>query len=180
VYFTKAGAIKIASYVDRELRRVMPSSVAPVALPGPEKTPKSGPAGARPDVGPVLPLTASSGKKGSELLGASPGTISDPIAAKVLSRGESLTAPAGRADDFSWPRPGGDASVRPDVSPEPVAVAPDTPEKLSTAAKGDGKNQADAKKNAKEKAATHSRASAQVVPHQYYNYYTGRRYRGHR
>src|SRR5215471_18971426 len=104
VYFTKAGAIKIASYVDRELRRVMPSSVAPVALPGPEKTPKSGPAGARPDVGPVLPLTASSGKKGGELLGASPGTISDPIAAKVLSRGESLTAPAGRADDFSWPR----------------------------------------------------------------------------
>jgi len=180
VYFTKAGAIKIASYVDRELRRVMPSSVAPVALPGPEKTPKSGPAGARPDVGPVLPLTASSGKKGGELLGASPGTISDPIAAKVLSRGESLTAPAGRADDFSWPRPGGDASVRPDVSPEPVAVAPDTPEKLSTGAKGDGKNQADAKKNAKEKAATHSRASAQVVPHQYYNYYTGRQYRGHR
>jgi hypothetical protein len=59
-------------------------------------------------------------------------------------------------------------------------VAPDTPEKLSTAAKGDGKNQADAKKNAKEEAATHSRASAQVVPHQYYNYYTGRKYRGHR
>jgi hypothetical protein len=35
VYFTKAGAVKIASYVDRELRRVMPSYVAPVALPGP-------------------------------------------------------------------------------------------------------------------------------------------------
>jgi uncharacterized protein len=41
VHFTKAGAVKIASYVDRELRRVMPSSVAPVALPGPETTPKS-------------------------------------------------------------------------------------------------------------------------------------------
>ena len=33
VYFTKAGAVKLASYVDRELRRVMPSYVAPVALP---------------------------------------------------------------------------------------------------------------------------------------------------
>ena len=54
VHFTKAGAVKIASYVDRELRRVMPSSVAPMALPGPETTPKSGAAGARPDVGPVL------------------------------------------------------------------------------------------------------------------------------
>src|SRR6516165_2739436 len=180
VHFTKAGAVKIASYVDRELQRVMPSSVAPVALPGPEKTSKSGPAGARPDVGPVLPLTASSGNKGGELLGASPGTISDPIAAKVLSRGESLTAPAGRADDFSWPRPGGDASVTPEVSPEPVAVAPDTPEKLGTAAKGDGKNQADTKKDAKEKPATDSRASAQVLPRRYYNYYTGRRHHGHR
>ena len=70
--------------------------------------------------------------------------------------------------------------MRPEVSPEPVAVAPDTPEKLGTAAKGDGKNQADAKKDAKEKPATDSRASAQVLPRRYYNYYTGRRYRGHR
>src|SRR5260370_22871475 len=41
VYFTKPGAVKIASYVDRQLRRVMPISVAPVALPGSETTPKS-------------------------------------------------------------------------------------------------------------------------------------------
>src|SRR5215472_6824153 len=100
VYFTEAGAKKIASYVDRELRRVMPSYVAPVALPGPETTPKSGSASARPDVGPVLPLTSSAGDHGSELLGGkvSTQTKSDPIAAKVLSRGESLAAPAGRAD----------------------------------------------------------------------------------
>jgi hypothetical protein len=114
VYFTKAGAVKIASYVDRELRRVMPSYVAPVALPGPEPTPKSGTAGARPDVGPVLPLTSSAGDHGTELLGGkdhSTRTTSDSIAAKVLSRGETLAAPAGRADDFSWPRPGSDASV---------------------------------------------------------------------
>jgi hypothetical protein len=172
VYFTKAGAVKIASYVDRELRRVMPSYVAPVALPGPEATPKSGPASARPDVGPVLPLTASGGDHGGELLGASPPTRSDPVAAKVLSRGETLAAPAGRADDFSWPRPGNDASANPDFSREPVAVAPDT---LGTA-KGDGKNQADAKKDAKEKSASDSRVSARVSPHRYYNYYAGRHY----
>jgi hypothetical protein len=118
VYFTKAGAVKIASYVDRELRRVMPSYVAPVALPGPETTPKSGPAGARPDVGPVLPLTSSAGDHGSELLGGKDHptqTTSDPIAAKVLSRGETLAAPAGRADNFSWPRPESYPSAKPEV-----------------------------------------------------------------
>src|SRR5215468_10895863 len=182
VYFTKAGAVKIASYVDRELRRVMPSSVAPVALPGPETTPKSGSASARPDVGPVLPLTSSSGKKGGELLGGkdhSTQTKSDPIAAKVLSRGESLAAPAGRADDFSWPRSVSDPSTKPEVSPEPVAAASGTPEKQDTAAKGDGKDQADAKKDAKEKSASGSRVSARV-PHRYYNYYAGRHYGGYR
>ena len=175
VYFTKAGAVKLASYVDRELRRVMPSSVAPVALPGPKTTPKSGPASARPDVGPVLPLTASDGDHGGSLLGAGdhPTQTSDPIAAKVLSRGESLAAPAGRADDFSWPRPGSDASAGPEVSREPVAAAPDTPKKLGAAAKGDGKNQTDAKKDAKEKSQINSRASARVWSHHYYNYYRG-------
>src|SRR5262249_37125551 len=96
VYFTKAGAVKIASYVDRELRRGMPSYVAPVALPGSEPTPKSGPARASPDVGPVLPLTSSAGGHASELLGGkdqSTRTTSDSIAAKVLSRGETSKAP---------------------------------------------------------------------------------------
>jgi hypothetical protein len=179
VYFTKAGAIKIASYVDRELRRVMPSYVAPVALSGPETMPKSRPAGARPDVGPVLPLTASGGEHGGDLLGAGDRptqTTPGPIAAKVLSRGETLAAPAGRADDFSWPRPGSDASARPEVPPEPVAVAPGTPEKLGTAAKG-GQNQAAGKKAAKETRAIDSRASARVWPHGYYNYYRGRHLR---
>jgi hypothetical protein len=175
VYFTKAGAVKIASYVDRELRRVMPNYVAPVVSPGPEATPKSGSAGARPAIGPVLPLTASGDDHSGELLGAKvhpTPTTSDPIAAKVLNRGETLAVPAGRADDFSWPRSGTDASAKPEASPEPVAVAPDTPEKLGTAAKGDDKNQAGAKKNAKEKSAI-SRASARVGPHRYYNYYAG-------
>ena len=178
VHFTRAGAVKIASYVDRELQRVMPTSAAPVALPGPEAKQKSGQAGARPDVGPVLPLTVSGSNHGNGLLGGqdrSKQTMSDPIAAKVLNRGETLTAPAGRADDFSWPRPETDA-------PEPVSVAPVTPEKLGTAARGNGKNQTDAKKDAKEKPAIDSRASAWIGPHGIYNYYSGRLYdwyRGH-
>jgi hypothetical protein len=183
VHFTKVGAVKIASYVDRELRRVMPSYVAPVALPGPETTPKSGSASARPDVGPVLPLTAGGDDHGGALLGAGDGskqTTSDPIAAKVLSRGETLAAPAGRADDFSWPHPGSDASTSPELSREPVALAPDTPEKQGTAARDDGKNQADAKKDAKEKSKINSHASARFSPHRYYNYYPGRNYGSYR
>jgi hypothetical protein len=185
VYFTKAGAVKLASYVDRELRRVMPSYVAPVALPGPETTPKSGSASARPDVGPVVPLTASGGETGAQLIGAADHpiqTTSDPIATKVLSRGEALATPAGRADDFSWPRPASDASARPEDSSEPVAAAPGTAEKQGSAVKVDDKNQADAEKDAKEKSAIVSHVSAQVRPRRYYNYYPGqhsRWYRGH-
>ena len=162
VYFTKAGAVKIASYVDHELRRVMPSYVESVALPSPETTTKSGPANARPPIGPVLPLTASGGYPGGALLGAEvhpTSTTSDPTAAKVLSRGETLAAPAGRADDFSWPRPGSGASA-PDL-PEPVAVGPGSPEKLGTAANGDDTNQPGSKKNSKGKSAI-SRASARI------------------
>jgi len=182
LYFTKAGAVKLASYVDRELRRVMPSYVAPVALPSPETTPKSGSAGARPDVGPVVPLTASGGDKGAELLGAADHSMqptSDLLGMKVLSRGETSAAPVGRADDFSWPRPGGDESARPEDSPKPVVAAPDA-EMQGTAVKVDDKNQADAKKDAKERPAINLHASAQAHPHRYYNYYPGQHSRWYR
>jgi hypothetical protein len=108
--------------------------------------------------------------------------MSDSIAAKVLSRGETLKTPAGRADDFSWPRSSNDASARPEVSAEPVTAASGTPEKQDNAAEGNGKNQADAKKDGKEKSASNSRAGARVGPRRYYNYYSGRHYgwdRGH-
>jgi hypothetical protein len=182
VYFTKAGAVKLASYVDRELRRVMPSYVEPVALPGPETAPKSGSAGARPDAGPALPLTGSGGDKDRELLGAADHptqTKSDAIAAKVLSRGETLAAPTGRADDFSWPRPESSASVSAGGSPEPLVTAPNMPEKQDTAVKGDGKNQADAERDAKEKSAIDSSGRPRVWPRHYYNYYSARHYRYH-
>src|SRR5690242_13197686 len=105
VHFTKAGAVKLASYVDRELRRMMSTHVAPVALPAPEAAPKAGTAGARPDIGPVVPLSAKEAESG-DLVGAgghSNPALSDTTAAKVLSRGDPLPAPVGRADDFSWP-----------------------------------------------------------------------------
>ena len=126
VHFTKAGAVKLASYVDHELRRVMSTRVAPVALPVPEVAPKSGTAGTRPDVGPVVPLFANETESGDLAGGGgrSNAALSDPTAVKVLNRGDPLPAPAGRADDFSWPRPGASASAAPDIAPQPAALTP--------------------------------------------------------
>jgi uncharacterized protein len=158
VHFTKAGAVKLASYADRELRRVMSSHIAPVALPAPEATPKSGTVGARPDVGPVLPLSANEAESG-DLVGAGGRTnqaLSDPTAVKVLNRGDPLPAPAGRADDFSWPRPGPSASAAPEIAPQPTALSPAPPPKKT----GDSKKPAaDTAKDTKNKPAKETSAA---------------------
>jgi len=129
VNFTKSGAEKLARYVEHELRRVLTTHVAPVALPGPDEQSKGNAAGARPAVGPVVPLTATATSEGGDLLGAASRAApanSDPVATRVLSHGDALAAPSGRADDFSWPR--ADASVNvPDTTPEPVVVVPPAP-----------------------------------------------------
>src|SRR3984957_13092320 len=127
VNFTKYGAEKLAHYVEHELRRVLTSHAVPVALPGPEEqTPAKGTPAAKPAPGPVVPLNAA-GNEGGELLGATKGAPQkkdpDPLAMRVLSRGEALAAPHGRADDFSWPRnditSGGASAPPPAASPPP-------------------------------------------------------------
>jgi hypothetical protein len=81
---------------------VLSSHVLPVALPGPEEQ-----SPAKDAVGPVLPLNATGAEKSSELLGAAKQPAereANPLAERVLNRGEATVAPRGRADDFSWPR----------------------------------------------------------------------------
>src|SRR5262249_38753302 len=61
----------------------------------------------RPLAGPVVPLNASvDSSKSDQLLGggATQQGITDAVATRVLVKGDSMPAPAGRADDFSWPR----------------------------------------------------------------------------
>jgi uncharacterized protein len=109
VYFTKAGALKLAHYAEREINRLMAARSGPVVLPTEPATPD---ANARPDqpaprplAGPIIPLIASSVST-DKLLGA-PGSRTvtiDAQAARVLIKGEALSAPAGRADDYAWPR----------------------------------------------------------------------------
>ena len=109
VYFTKAGALKLAHYAEREINRLLAARSAPIVLPTEPATPDAKalpdqPA-PRPLAGPIVPLGASS--VGTDQLLGAPGSRSvamDAQAARLLIKGEPLPAPAGRADDFAWPR----------------------------------------------------------------------------
>src|SRR5450631_1440716 len=109
VYFTKPGARKLAHYVEREITRLLASRTTPLALPTEPATPDAnavpGQPAPRPLAGPILPLVASS--VGTDQLLGGPGSRPasvDALAAKTLVKGEPLAPPAGRADDFVWPR----------------------------------------------------------------------------
>ena len=143
VFFTKAGARKLAHYVEREIRRVLSARLSPMAMPTdePPADTKPGTAGPRPLYGPVLPLVASS-VRSDELLGGNgtrPAAV-DALAARTMVKGEALDPPAGRADDFAWPRraianepaPVGEPAVATTTAPDHtpgVSAAPPKPKK---------------------------------------------------
>jgi len=120
VFFTKSGALKLAHYVDREIRRYMNSRATPVALPSGSLAPvvPDGKPAARPVAGPVVPLTVTPSNS-EELLGGAGNSSphGDAIATRVLVKGEPVSAPPGRADDFVLQRAG-------DADAPPVAMAP--------------------------------------------------------
>ncbi|MGZ5854556.1 MAG: SGNH/GDSL hydrolase family protein [Xanthobacteraceae bacterium] len=116
VHFTQPGARKLAHYVDKEIRRAM-TPTGPVAIPIPVDpnaaqptigtAPTPGAVIARPLAGPVIPLNASTDNTDSDELAGATGarqSLTDAAATRVLVRGEALPVPAGRADDFVWPR----------------------------------------------------------------------------
>ncbi|MBR1122846.1 DUF459 domain-containing protein [Bradyrhizobium lablabi] len=135
VYFTKPGARKLAHYVDREITRLLAGRSGPIALPSepvaPDPNATPGQPAPRPMAGPILPLVASS--VGTDQLLGGPGSrpaAVDALAARTLVKGEALAPPAGRADDFAWPRrevgreqAKGDTPVA-NVAPEAAAPAP--------------------------------------------------------
>ncbi len=144
VHFTKAGARKLAHFVEREIQRNIANRALPMALPavldpGQQVPGRPGGPAPRPLAGPVVPLTVSTAGQ-TELLGGGvqrPALV-DPVAIRVLNRGEPITAAPGRADDFSWPRAGATAaqpesaapvaSTAPASQPEPGAAASTAPQ----------------------------------------------------
>ena len=131
-HFTQSGARKLAHYVEREIQRALMAHATPVALPVDEPTPKAAaPAApkpgteaiARPLAGPVMPLTTPA--EADELLGGGSTRQQpavDPIATRVLVRGEPNRVPFGRADDFIWPR----RAVLP-LGTDPIVATSTTP-----------------------------------------------------
>jgi hypothetical protein len=109
VYFTRAGALKLAHYAEREINRLLAARSAPIVLPSEPASPDAKalpdqPA-PRPLAGPIVPLTAFSVGADQLLGGPGAGPVAiDAQAAQLLIIGEPLAAPAGRADDFAWPR----------------------------------------------------------------------------
>jgi hypothetical protein len=108
VYFTKAGARKLALYVERDIKRLLAARSAPIALPTepvPDANALPGQSAPRPLAGPIVPLVASSA--GTDQLLGGPGSrpaAIDALAKRTLVNGEPLAPPPGRADDFAWPR----------------------------------------------------------------------------
>jgi len=111
-----------------------PAAAAPDATPAAAAAPGK-PAGptrtARPLAGPALPLVSEPTEDAGELLGGSnqgkarPGpaaVVADALAAKVLVKGEATGSPAGRGDDFAWPR----RTVAP-LGSDPVVATTDLP-----------------------------------------------------
>jgi uncharacterized protein len=132
VYYTQAGARKLAHYVQREVQRWLSAPAAPVAVSVPEEPKVEAAAAAaasrpgphaRPLAGPAVPLIAERGSETDDLLGGNARRpTSDAMAAKVLVQGDPIPAPAGRADDFAWPR----RDVAP-VGDDPAVATTDLP-----------------------------------------------------
>lgn len=122
VHFTKAGARKLAHFVEQRLRALIDldrKAQPPVAALPPQPAPEgeAKPAGAtpaapvpvvKPLAGPVLPLTAAPLSAEAALAGARTGArggIFRNAPSPELAEGRTPAPKAGRADDFAWPRP---------------------------------------------------------------------------
>jgi hypothetical protein len=158
VHFTSYGARKLAHYVDREIQRLLtPTGPIAISIPvEPEQKPAVGQPGSgtpRPLAGPVIPLNAiNTASDEDQLLGNSAPrqSIKDALASQVLVKGETQAVPAGRADDFIWPR-----RAPAPVGADPVVATTTLPMIPMLAERAAPKNQQVAQAAAPEKPAVH-------------------------
>lgn len=111
VHFTKAGARKLAHFVEPEIRHRLGDLAPPPELAMPGAAPPAGtPADVEPVAGPVLPLTAPALSPGGALATrldapTDSQTRAGRLIERTLKEGQPLDPKPGRADDFTWPRP---------------------------------------------------------------------------
>jgi uncharacterized protein len=112
IHFTKAGARKLAHFVEDDIKRVLdatePEDDTQFAkltpeLQGPHlPTPSADLPLPKPPIGPILPLTALPTSHDGLLASR---TAKDPLPRLEQASDISTPPKPGRADDFSWPRP---------------------------------------------------------------------------
>ncbi len=129
VFFTRAGARKVAFFADTEIKRVLglggtataaapnPAQIAPAdgsatptieaAVPPPPDPAAPIALPSKPLVGPVLPLTRQDIAPGGTLVSAPPKLTGDNAytVQRALRVGIAPGSRPGRADDFRWPNP---------------------------------------------------------------------------
>ncbi|MGH6935767.1 MAG: SGNH/GDSL hydrolase family protein [Methylocella sp.] len=125
IHFTKAGARKLAHFVEPEIRRnldeVLPNTVP---APNPANVPNDGtetpanvsalpgseaPPAPKPVAGPILPLNSPGLAPGGELATRTTAarmanSATRSLIEQTLQQGRPVAPKPGRADDFSWPR----------------------------------------------------------------------------
>jgi hypothetical protein len=129
IFFTRAGARKVAFFADTEIKRILgqggaatatapnPAEITPAegsavpsieaAIPAPPDAAAPVSLPQKPLVGPVLPLTRQDVAPGGTLLSAPPKLSGDhayPVQ-RALRVGVAPGSRPGRADDFRWPNP---------------------------------------------------------------------------
>lgn len=127
INFTRAGRLKLAFYVEREIRRQTgfgSGGIDLLATVTQGNRIEIGPDGTKRLVGPIISLNDPLPGLSGALAGAEAASppAEDSLQFKMIVRGEALPDIAGRADDFSWPQRDTDALL-PSVIPEPLAEA---------------------------------------------------------
>jgi hypothetical protein len=128
INFTRAGRLKLAFYVQREIRRQTGFGsggidlLATVTLGNQIEI---APDGTKLLVGPIISLNDPVPGLSRDLAGAERGSVTSQETAqyKMIVRGEVLPTTAGRVDDFTWPPRNGGILLPPAPPPEPEPVA---------------------------------------------------------
>jgi hypothetical protein len=131
VNFTRAGRLKLAFYVEREMRQKTGVGVGLVdLLPATSQTAtiEVGPDGKKRLVGPVMSLSDPM-PGASDVLAGGPEASSLAIAEsprfKMIVKGDALPVVSGRVDDFAWPGADAPASAAPAAEKVPGPSALD-------------------------------------------------------
>ncbi len=132
INFTRAGRLKLAFYVEREIRRqtgLGAGAVDLLASTDQQSQIEIGPDGEKRLVGPVISLSdplpgASSALAGAPDEAAKPDAETETPQYLMIVKGTALPVVGGRADDFTWPpKPRTAATPAPSTEPQAAEAA---------------------------------------------------------